>query len=154
MKNLLLLSLLYTSFLTARSQQEELCIDNQSDLEDFLFQNSDNQTTLIEEAEKAFVPDIYNASSFRIPRLVYILFTCDSTEGVVDIIDKERAFVWASEYLFVYMHPAVLRLVSLLDITPLGPSIHTLRWCIPRTCSNATGALNLDEAILKVCHVT
>ena len=116
-----------------------------------LFEDSDaNQTLQVDEIEKAFVPDLYNASSFLVPRLVYVLFTCNNSEEVQDVIDDERAFVWTSDYLFVYMHPAVIRLVSLLDVTVLEPSVHTLRMCIPTVCSNATEAFSFQEAILKV----
>ena len=116
-----------------------------------LLENSDeNQTLQIEEVEEAFVPDLYNTSSFLVPRLVYVLFTCNNSEDMQDVIADERAFVWTSEYLFAYMHPAVIRLVSLLDVTLLGPSVHTLRMCIPNVCSNATEAFSFQEAILKV----
>ena len=149
-------------------QQRSVCIDTTSpsgiehlwfdDLENYLgnyllrlFEDPDaNQTLQVDELEKAFVPDLYNASSFLVPRLVYVLFTCNNSEEVQDVIDDERAFVWTGDYLFVYMHPAVIRLVSLLDVTVLEPSVHTLRMCIPTVCSNATEAFSFQEAILKV----
>ena len=144
-------------------QQKDLCVDTtgaSKDLENHLgsyllslLENSDaNQTLQIEEVEKAFVPDLYNASSFLVPRLVYVLFTCNSSEDKQDVIDDERAFVWASEYLFVYMHPAVIRLVSLLDVTLLSPSVYSLRMCIPNVCSNTTEVFSFEETILKVSN--
>lgn len=154
MKCLVYIFLLCVSFLTARSEQEEICINDQSDLESSLLdqlQGSDTlDQTAVEEAEKAFVPDLFNTSSFLVPRLVYVLFTCNSSQDVHHAIDNERAFVWTNQYLFVYMHPAVIRLVSLLDLTLLlGPSVHTLMLCVPDICSNAT-EVSFEEAILKV----
>ena len=146
------------------SQQKGLCIDNVYPYDELennlgnrlvrLLENSENQTLQIGEVETAFVPDLYNASSFLVPRLVYVLFTCNNSEDVQDAIDDERAFVWTSEYLFAYMHPAVIRLVSLLDITLLGPSVYTLRLCIPNVCSNTTEIFSFEEAILKVSDTT
>ena len=111
---------------------------------------STNQTGRIEEIEHAFVPNFYNTSSFLVPRLVYVMFTCNDYEDIQSIIDDGRAFVWASEYLFLYMHPAVIRLVSLLDVTLLGPSVHSLKLCVPSNCSNATEVFSFEETILKV----
>lgn len=154
MKHLVVIFLLYAVILT------EACINRQSDLEQSLINSlhmrvdneTEDQTLLMKEAKSAFVPDLYNASSFLVPRLVYILITCNSLENVQDVIDGERAYVWTSQYLFVYMHPAVISLVSLFDVTSLGLSVHTLRLCVPDTCTctNATKEVNFKQAILKV----
>ena len=117
-----------------------------------LKKSSTNETEQIEAAENAFVPDLYNTTSFLVPRLVFVLFTCDDSEDIQSAIDDGRAFVWASEYLFLYMHPAVIRLVSLLDVTLLGPSVHTLKLCFPSNCSNTTLAFSFEETILKVSN--
>ena len=143
MKCLVLIILLCSGILTVRSQQ---CIDNQYDLESSLL-----DPIPFEDATRAFVPDLYNASSFLVPRLVYILFTCNASQDVEDVIDNEQAFVWTNEYLFAYMHPAVIQLVSLFDVTSwLGPSVHTLRLCHGYVCPNASSKLSFEQAILKV----
>ena len=152
-KCLVLVILLCSGILTVRSKQ---CIDDQHELESSLLKKYKAGYRYVnpipfEDATRAFVPDLYNASSFLVPRLVYILFTCNTSQDVDDVIDNEQAFVWTNEYLFAYMHPAVIQLVSLFDVTSwLGPSVHTLRLCHAYVCPNATSKLSFEQAILKV----
>ena len=158
MKCLVSMFLLCAGILTVRSQQENGCINTQYELESSLLDKYDidyryDDPVPFEEATKAFVPDLFNASSFLVPRLVYVLFACNTSQCVEDAIDNELAFVWTNEYLFAYMHPAVIRLVSLFDVTSwLGPSVHTLRLCPGRICPNASSELNFEQAIFKVSN--
>lgn len=158
MKWLVLITLLCAGILTVRSQQENECIDSQHGLEFSLLDKYSEYNLYynpipFEDATRAFVPDLHNASSFLVPRLVYILFTCNTSQDqdIEDAIENEQAFLWTNEYLFAYMHPTVLQLVSLFAVTSwLEPSVHTLRLSHAHVCPNATSKLNFEQAILKV----
>ena len=93
------------------------CIDTTggSDERSYVFrmlENSSEDQRL--QVEEAFVPHFYTVkNTLFLPKLIYIMFTCNDSEDLTSIIEDNRAFIWTSEFLLAYMHPEVIQIVAL-----------------------------------------